>query len=758
MASCPADYLEQWGQCVKECSPAAFLEGNKCVSHCPMGHAYNGTCVASCPREAPLNANGKCVAQCPDLFKSNGMGECICTGVWDVMGECKPSCPTSMMTVDGTYCATKCPSTHRQEGQNCTWINPCTSNQYLNSNGTCVEYPISVCGADQWYFNNTCVSACKEGEFMDMNGRCKNPQLMCEEGLSGGVYDFTKNTCDCPEGHWIQRNNSFVPPVACARIPSDVTKPFPRIDCQSFIPNTIFDFQLDNCVCDREHPVVVRVNTNDMFLPFSCEVVGTTTTIKPCDPPSYFDFMERECVLPKEGNVTVIVVTPLPTYTVRPSYTPSVSTQVSPRPSMCPEGTVMTVTGCIKVEPSMSSRPSPCPDGTVLTREGCVKEDLPTPTASRTPFTTQFPSRRPSSSVSVTRTPKPSERPNSVSSSVSASRTPKPSAAIFADITRKPLPSIIPIPPPPVAKSPAPSPWTRPSKADAVKEMLDSLTPDERPAYVSSRLSITGGNATEMAKPEKIQQMQASLACALRMPLENIRITNISYTDASGKVSKVGIDPSQFTMMGDGSTDCYKMGSSGRLLRGLQTTSGAIQVDYNIVQPSTDILSLDIDSLNDVIRTSPIMIEVASSVGGTGVLAISPESSLNAAPSAAPSGTVISSTGADSTFASFQGYVGGGIAGFVVFGGLVTALIFYYKENKRNKKLVKEKEEAVAKKQPNQIILQFNGEQIQNPMSVIQTAVNRAESTRFDYGPETSRRSAVTPLKTTHKHIVGSSV
>jgi hypothetical protein len=134
------------------------------------------------------------------------------------------------------------------------------------------------------------------------------------------------------------------------------------------------------------------------------------------------------------------------------------------------------------------------------------------------------------------------------------------------------------------------------------------------------------------------------------------------------------------------------------------------------------------------------------------------EAAYNAAPSSNPGG-VTHSEGADSKFSTFQAMVGGGIAGVVVFAGVVVALTFYYKENKRNKKLLKEQQDkAGVVHQPKQIILQFNGgEQIQNPMAVIQAAVNRADSTRFDYTPETTRRYAVTPLKT-HKYVVGSSV
>jgi hypothetical protein len=211
--------------------------------------------------------------------------------------------------------------------------------------------------------------------------------------------------------------------------------------------------------------------------------------------------------------------------------------------------------------------------------------------------------------------------------------------------------------------------------------------------------------------------------------------------------------------MGDGEIGCYTRNKTAiarrlRVERQLQS-KGAINIDYSIIQPSDDILFMDTTQMNNIISNSPIILEVAASVGSSSVENSAVEA---AAPSSNPGG-VTHSEGAGTTFASFQGMVGGAIAGVVVFAGVVVALTFYYKENKRNKKLLKEQQDKkpVIVQQPKQIILQFNGsEQIQNPMAVIQAAVHHADSTRFDYTPETTRRS---PLKTTHnKYVVGSSV
>jgi hypothetical protein len=699
VASCPADYLEQWGQCVRECSPAAFRDGNKCVSYCETGRAYNGTCVANCPREAPLNANGKCVAQCPALFKSNGMGDCNCAGVWDIMGECQAACPTSMLTVDGVYCAMSCPSTHRQEGKNCTWINPCTSNQYMNSNGTCVNYPTPVCGADQWYWNSTCITACKEGEALTLEGKCMNLSSMCEKTLPGSYMNNQTQMCECPEGQWITRDAAAAAadflPVRCAPATSS-----DRINCRSFVDNTVYDPVLDNCVCDERNPVVVPV-TDKTWFPYACAPAGTATTTKQCVAPEYFDFMEGGCVKSDSD------------YTPRPS--------VSARPSM-------------DSKPSVSVRPSVVP--------------LPTMTASPSLTHTALPSRYPSKSVSVTRTPRPSNIPGSPSPSTTPSRSVKPSALIFADVTRKPLPSIQTVRPPPaeVRKSPAPSPWP--------KKVTVDIPPEEKPAYIDARMTIPGGNASEVAKPERIQQIQASLACTLRMPLENLRIKNITTTDAAGRKTRVDVDPEAFMMVGDGSADCYDFRnltrSGRRMLRALGATGGgSVEVDYTIVEPSDAILTMDTAQFNEVITKSPVLVEAAAAIGGSAPLAVAVDA-LQAfsivPPSASPSPSPGSGSSSSSSGVDLRITVGAAIAGIALVVGGAFLVVFYRKEAVRAKRMLQE--EQARKAAAPRVVLMYGAEEKHHMMNPLG---------RVDYGAETTRSSAA-PMKATHGPIFGSAV
>lgn len=712
VTSCPKVYEMKNNTCLDACAPGQKLVGTGCVDKCPMQMPYaNGNrCDMSCPVYVDTTTYN-CVDSCPSGTTLNGkrcekdsVPTCNTNQYLDASNTCRdiPSC-SSTQFLGSDYLCYDAPITSVS----------CNSTQYINSNGTCVNFPeretcmenevlssdgkcIVVseihCNENQWYFNNTCISACKDGEFLDMNGKCNDPQKMCHESLPGGYYNTTTQKCDCPLSFWITRIPNAQPPkspIQCVQTRMDNP---PRIDCQSFIPYTVYITEFDTCVCNTEYPVIVQ-NTDDWFLPFKCASQGTTTNVKPCDREYYFDFLKGECV---KGDIYRI-----------PTFTPIVTS---------------------KPDATWSPRPSYTAIPSIIVRESMTPKPSQTMTA--------MPSRRPSQSASLTRSPKPSDRPGSPSSSISVSRTPRPSAAIYADVSRKPLPSVKPLPPPLVAKSPAPSPW--PKKVEVV------LEPEEKPAYIEAKVSVSGGNATEMTKPEKIQEMQASLACTLRMPLENILITNITYVDEKGVIQKLDVDPTKFMMAGDGSTECYDMkkpvnSTGGRLLRSLQAT-GAIEVDYAIVAPSDDILAMDTTQMQQVISTSPIMIQAANSVGGTKLTATSLEFLRSQiSPSASPS--PLATTG---LFVDLRAAIGGGIGAIALLVGIAAAFIMYSSQKKEVQQVVTQKEQEVK----NRVMVIVQEQHHMNP--IVNMRPTLGQELPIDFSPEQTRRSDV-PLRATNK-------
>jgi hypothetical protein len=754
---CPRGTLvTAWNSCVDTCPEYMFRNGTSCVFQCMGGSSYNGTCVTVCPRDSPVSFFGKCVDSCPSGTYNMGDGVCEygCSGFY-LGDKCVDRCPAGMVTLYDKHCVERCPSDMVQNGTRCeshcpstqyymngvcndhgsggNWTNPCPSGQYPGgADGKCVDFGNSTwtpspcpdghymtstgtcmkpCASDQWYWNNTCIPACRDGEALTMEGNCMNMAEMCRDALPGSVMNTVTRSCECPDGQWITRDlemkDNTKMPARCSPGGPD------RINCRSFVANTVYDADLAQCVCNAENPVVVPVADATWF-PYACAPAGTVTTVKQCVAPEYFDFMEGRCV---------VVDGPMP----------------SARPSVD-----------VKPSASMSAKPKPSCDliSSAFVDGVCVRR---TSTATRT----AMPSKYPSPSSTSTRSAKPSNIPGSPSPSISASRSVKPSARVYADVSRKPLPSLEVVRPPPaeVRKSPAPSPWA--------KKVVVEIPPEEKPAYIDARMTVAGGNATEIAKPERIQQIQASLACTLRMPLENVRIQNITSVDSTGRKERVPVDPAAFAMVGDGSTDCYDFRNTSvggrRMLRALGSTSGgAIEIDYAIIAPSDDILSMDTAQFNDVISQSPVMFAAAVAVGGISVTAQAVDSQKVDAPvpSASPQGTLLSSTGAGSTINDLRVILGAGIAGVALVVGATVLATFYYKEAKRAKRLLQDEQKRKADVANPRVVMVYTEDkhQIVNPL-----ANHRAESTRFDYGPETTRRAAG-PMKATHGALFGSAV
>jgi hypothetical protein len=285
--------------------------------------------------------------------------------------------------------------------------------------------------------------------------------------------------------------------------------------------------------------------------------------------------------------------------------------------------------------------------------------DVSDPSASMTAKPTQRVPQEPSASMtekpddtqnpSESMTAKPTQRPTP-----SAFPTKRPDSIWAIDATRPPLPSRPPMPSysqRPLAMSAKPTPW-RP------RDPLPSGMP--MPPYIQSSVKFPGANATKIQRPEIIQEIQASLACALNLALDNIRIQNVTIRRV-GEVPRV-IDVSTMPALRGNLSGCFRPAAAagGRVLRGkaraLQADS-SVDVDYYIVEPSADVLALSTAEFSNVLANSAPMTEIAASVGSSGVTAVATES--NNAPAPAPAATT-SSSGIQ--IGSVAGGVVGGIA------------------------------------------------------------------------------------------------
>jgi hypothetical protein len=691
------------------------------------------------------------------------------------MGSPSP-CPSGMVLNSVGRCECPAGTTMTSTGS-CAPSNACP----YTYNGRCVD----VCPPDTLIYGNQCVLSCPAPMMamppycvqscppymMPVNGTCAEPTLdqMCQKHMPGSVAS-PAGDCVCPQGQWMVRDWNVTERLGSRCVPASMSSPagsyIPPMACHTYIRNTTYiPLPLDTCQCVRELPVIVP-NPADPFLPYACAPPNTQTPIKPCPPPTYFEFQKGQCMNATEPSPRP-TVSPTATATATPTATASLSQRImaSPSASMTAKSSAgpnsgggiastptATATQTPKVDdtvrpqitsesssrPSVSATQTPQPTQRViqepsLSATQTPKDPVPSSdTTQRSPSATQTPKDDSSSgsgsdvSVSATQTPKPVDTtdptdPNDTPKpSVSAeptkrpepsaeptkrptppftprptipresapftprpTRRPLPTADVVwaADVTRKPLPSFEPTRMPPVRMTAMPSPW-RPARNITI-----SL--EDRPPYIASQIKFPGANVTAFQRPEKIQEIQMTLACTLRLPLEKIRVTNITLTDARG--IRTVIDAARFALSSNGTVGCYVVGSVGAAssgsdgrvsLRRLQAANSQAEVDYYIVEPPTEVLALTPTEFSAIVESSPALADLSASVGSSGVLALS-EASLAVA--SAPGGSAPASTNGGAASVSNAAMIGGAVGGVAMATLVVAAVVGFTQMHKRNR-------------------------------------------------------------------------
>ena len=224
------------------------------------------------------------------------------------------------------------------------------------------------------------------------------------------------------------------------------------------------------------------------------------------------------------------------------------------------------------------------------------------------------------------------------------------------------------------------------------------------PERMPAELKFPRANLTIFKRPEKIQEIQAKLACALRLPLEKIEIWNISILRATGKLEALDIDVSVARLSSNGSARCMvfkddpivpQVTSAAVARRNLQGSSGdTIVVNYDIVSPTEEIATSPSSELNAAITGDASMMAFANSVGSAGMTAevssISAPAGSGVAPAGASNGPTSAGTGttqASSTISAIG--VGVGVAvGAVAIVGVGIAVRMYRNRKRRQARQV----------------------------------------------------------------------
>ena len=203
-------------------------------------------------------------------------------------------------------------------------------------------------------------------------------------------------------------------------------------------------------------------------------------------------------------------------------------------------------------------------------------------------------------------------------------------AALSPLPSRKPAATIAAI----VSRLPLPSPFRRPPT-----ESLDTST---IPQYIPSRITFQQGDSAVIQRPEKIQEIQASLACTLRIPLEKVLIKTIySVTLSTGVREQLSIDPTQYMLNSAGVIECFSFNATSTRLserRNLQKQDKQIDIDYLIINPPVEIAVLNQTEFTQILEESQVVKTLAQSIGSNDISsAIMFESYLVADPSPSPS-------------------------------------------------------------------------------------------------------------------------
>jgi hypothetical protein len=182
------------------------------------------------------------------------------------------------------------------------------------------------------------------------------------------------------------------------------------------------------------------------------------------------------------------------------------------------------------------------------------------------------------------------------------------------------------------------------------------------PERISALLTFPKGNITILRKPEKLQEIQAKIACALRLSLEQIELRNISIARITGKLEVLDIDLSMARLISNGLSSCMILTDNvvdqPTLRRQLMATD-SIVVSYDIINPPEEIILAD---TNAALIADGNLLAFANSIGSPNIIpGIEPQ--VPAAPSPSPS--------------SIVGVIVGATFGGIVVVGIAFAVSYY---------------------------------------------------------------------------------
>jgi hypothetical protein len=275
--------------------------------------------------------------------------------------------------------------------------------------------------------------------------------------------------------------------------------------------------------------------------------------------------------------------------------------------------------------------------------------------------------------VSLPNTPRPTPRPTySARPSLNGPSAPPtirpsrlPAASLILEVARR---------------SAAPTSWS----------IRSSIMPLQNISVLNSAFRFSNANASIIENPEKLQQLTANIACALRVPLENILIKNITQIRIDGTINIIQFDPRIVSLNSNSAVVCYTQisNSTNRLLRGKRRLAGdsSVSIEYSIIDPPTALLSMDPATFASTIESDPAIISIATILGSDGVIAEAPPELTLIVAAAPVNSPNIETSDSNTSVGKFPvGPVVGGILGAFLVGGLIVGAIFMFAVRKPKK-------------------------------------------------------------------------
>ena len=327
-----------------------------------------------------------------------------------------------------------------------------------------------------------------------------------------------------------------------------------------------------------------------------------------------------------------------------PSFMGYNQTNGSPIPSRSVDPSPIPSRSANPILPSKSPVPIPSSSPTPSSDPSPTPASSKNPVPSSDPSPTPVPSKNPVQSSDPSPTPVPSKNPvpsSDPSRTPLASRSPNPASDYSQTSVPTPLPS----------RSPVPSKNSKPSQVPA-----------------PGAVQFTGANVTRVQDPNYLGQVQGLLGCTYNVPFNNINITNMTHTDATGThVLTVPVIP--FVNYTCGTTN-------PRRLRELQTTD-SVTINYIVLVDPTYNLS-DIATL---LQSSLYVTSMVSTLGATGLSVPETNSVLGAAPGSTING--------GSTSTSLYAEVFGPVGALLALSFFAIAGVWAYSIRQRNANMVK---------------------------------------------------------------------